>query len=489
MLPHTTRASRWSSRNETGSEAGGGAGSGAKRGTPTRAPPSQPAKKSPATNLATNWLSSDESDNGSAYYPDPNDSEDGAGSFDGFDDASSASGASKHSDVASRPQSGRAYERARKADAAADARGAGDNDADSNDGSGDDSDDGSDDGSGDGNRAAFVKAMLQTSRATLKVLKSLDKKLDNGPNAAGAPPAPPPAPGPAPGPVPPPADDKFTPTLGQKTFGAWRAPVFLAQKKVTILNIANELEYADMVTPTLQALKWTGAGYSPISLRPFKTATQNIRREVHSSITTDFRDGYMLREPNLVYRIMPNAKQSPELARAAKTEHVPLFEKYAGPLGPGFTLDGDNKFMFYFHASRGTGVNAGRAVACGNSTVRAPVTRKPWEPHLALISLALVWPQFTDGIQDLAMSFPPGRYRTITIELIAACIAFGKAMFTFTFAGEENEPRTIDNLAYGTWDKRFYSSTYIQEVIAWLLDEDAVPTEWDVLLNIREQMR
>ena len=38
---------------------------------------------------------------------------------------------------------------------------------------------------------------------------------------------------------------------------------------------------------------------------------------------------------------------------------------------------------------------------------------------------------------------------TITIELIGACIAFGKAAFTFTFAGEENEPRIVDKLAYG----------------------------------------
>ena len=145
---------------------------------------------------------------------------------------------------------------------------------------------------------------------------------------------------------------------------------------MTILNIANELEYADVVQPTLQALNWTGPGFSPASLRPFKLATQNIRRETHAGIVTNFRDGYMLRAPNLVYRVIPNAKQSPELAKAAKTEHVTVFETYAGPLGPGFTLDGDDRFNFFFHAGRGTGVNAGRVVACSNPTVRAPVTNR-----------------------------------------------------------------------------------------------------------------
>ena len=31
--------------------------------------------------------------------------------------------------------------------------------------------------------------------------------------------------------------------------------------------------------------------------------------------------------------------------------------------------------------------------------------------------------------------------------------------------------------------------SFINEIANWLLDEDAVPTEWDVLLKIRDQHR
>lgn len=51
----------------------------------------------------------------------------------------------------------------------------------------------------------------------------------------------------------------------------------------------------------------------------------------------------------------------------------------------------------------------------------------------------------TDAVQDLAAALPPGQYRTITLDLIAACIAFGKASFTFDFIGNVGDARTIDN--------------------------------------------
>lgn len=40
----------------------------------------------------------------------------------------------------------------------------------------------------------------------------------------------------------------------------------------------------------------------------------------------------------------------------------------------------------------------------------------------------------------------------------------------------------------GKWDK-LYTSSLIQDIMGWLLDEDAVPTEWDVLERIRAQHR
>ena len=71
--------------------------------------------------------------------------------------------------------------------------------------------------------------------------------------------------------------------------------------------------------------------------------------------------------------------------------------------------------------------------------------------------------------------------------MIAACIAFLKASFTFIFIGVEGEVRTVDNVAYGKWDTAVYNTTFINDIKEWLLDEDACPTEWDVLLTLREQ--
>lgn len=84
-------------------------------------------------------------------------------------------------------------------------------------------------------------------------------------------------------------------------------------------------------------------------------------------------------------------------------------------------------------------------------------------------------------------SFPAGQFRTITIDLLAACIAFGKASFTFLFHGNEEEVRNVDNVAYGKWESKIYSTTYISDIKAWLLDSDACLTEYDVLLTLRQQ--
>jgi len=86
-------------------------------------------------------------------------------------------------------------------------------------------------------------------------------------------------------------------------------------------------------------------------------------------------------------------------------------------------------------------------------------------------------------------SFPPGRWKRITLDLIAACIVFGKAAFTFNFVTgtADDETRTVDNTKYGTFDRDLYPPALFEDVKAWLLDEEAVPTEWDVLERIREQ--
>ena len=56
----------------------------------------------------------------------------------------------------------------------------------------------------------------------------------------------------------------------------------------------------------------------------------------------------MLAAPNVTYRSVPNAKKAPELYTKAKREHYLIFDKYMGPVAPGFTLTSDHKFMYSF---------------------------------------------------------------------------------------------------------------------------------------------
>ena len=46
-----------------------------------------------------------------------------------------------------------------------------------------------------------------------------------------------------------------------------------------------------------------------------------------------------------------------------------LGDSLVGPFSDAFTLDGDQKYMYKFHAARGTGRNAGHLVALGDPTV------------------------------------------------------------------------------------------------------------------------
>lgn len=82
--------------------------------------------------------------------------------------------------------------------------------------------------------------------------------------------------------------------------------------------------------------------------------------------------------------------------------------------------------------------------------------------------------------------FPVG-YRTITVDLLAALIAFAKATLTFRFTGNDGDERTIDNCVYGKWDSSVYSSTYINDIKDWLLDEDRCVTQYAQLLMLRQQ--
>jgi hypothetical protein len=94
--------------------------------------------------------------------------------------------------------------------------------------------------------------------------------------------------------------------------------------------------------------------------------------------------------------------------------------------------------------------------------------------------------QFQRTVKDLVASFPPGMYQRITLDLIAACIVFGQAKFTFLAAKGATE-RTVDTVKYGNFDSDLYPPRHFEDVKEWLLDADAVPTEWDVLQRIRQQ--
>ena len=59
-------------------------------------------------------------------------------------------------------------------------------------------------------------------------------------------------------------------------------------------------------------------------------------------------------------------------------------------------------------------------------------------------------------------------------------------MFTFTTI-DSDKARTIDNVEYGKFKKEVYNAAYVNDIMEWLLDEDAVATEYQPLINIRAQ--
>ena len=47
--------------------------------------------------------------------------------------------------------------------------------------------------------------------------------------------------------------------------------------------------------------------------------------------------------------------------------------------------------------------------------------------------------------------------------------------------------RTVNTVKYGKFDSERFPPAHFEDVKQWLLDEDAVPTEWDVLSRLRQQ--
>ena len=184
--------------------------------------------------------------------------------------------------------------------------------------------------------------------------------------------------------------------------------------KVQIIHVAGDVEYEDVVTPTAKALGWATSTTraDAAALKSFKTEVQAIRRKAHScacaaepsecdylrshSPTERFARQISSRtlsasascsRPALSTAASPTRKSSPRLQTPPRLSmHVPgdckpsrvpvptrtspspqyaLFNKWAGPIADGFTLDGDGRFHFFFCSALGTGVNSHVAVACG----------------------------------------------------------------------------------------------------------------------------
>ena len=69
---------------------------------------------------------------------------------------------------------------------------------------------------------------------------------------------------------------------------------------------------------------------------------------------------------------------------------------------------------------------------------------------------------------------------------MAACIVFGQATFGMLDTKDATE-RNVDTVKYGEFDRELYPPSHFEDVKVWLLDEDAVPTEWEVLHRLRAQ--
>ena len=120
---------------------------------------------------------------------------------------------------------------------------------------------------------------------------------------------------------------------------------------------------------------------------------QNLRatlREAESELNTDLRNQLLLIYSGIIHRVMVHASNA-TLHAAAKAEHVALFAGLvAAP--PGFKLEGEDEFMFAFHA----------AVDPQNHTLLAFAHKE--------------WPAL---LQQYLTFLPSGRSRTITLKFVA----------------------------------------------------------------------
>lgn len=64
----------------------------------------------------------------------------------------------------------------------------------------------------------------------------------------------------------------------------------------------------------------------------------------------------------------------------------------------------------------------------------------------------------------MLQQFPRGTCQLPTLKIIAAMIAWGKALFTFQVIDSE-EPRDVDNVEFGKWAKRYYPVSFIEDII------------------------
>ena len=203
----------------------------------------------------------------------------------------------------------------------------------------------------------------------------------------------------------------------------------------------------------------------------FRPALRTVMREAESDIV--IRDSTLLIYPGISHRAMVPASNA-ALHAAAKDEHVTAFGTLLSAL-PGFSLQGEDRYMFAFHA----GLD--------------PNTHTP---------RAFFITEWNELVEQIRTYLPAGRARAITLDLVAYIVMSMMQMLAFTPDTDGARARAllsrtlpslcaaaltvpIGVLCYGKRNREVGSPARFADIKAWLLDADACPTAWAPLLAIR----
>ena len=135
----------------------------------------------------------------------------------------------------------------------------------------------------------------------------------------------------------------------------------------------------------------------------FRPALRTVMREAESDINVVIRDSTLLIYPGISHRAMVPASNA-ALHAAAKDEHVTAFGTLLSAL-PGFSLQGEDRYMFAFHA----GLD--------------PNTHTP---------RAFFITEWNELVEQIRTYLPAGRARAITLDHVAYIVMSMMQMLAFT---------------------------------------------------------